>query len=334
MNTSVNFAAFTAAVMKKLQDKMGDNYKISSNNVKKNNGIELTGIIVEKKGCNTSPTIYADDFYEDYLKGVSLEKIAETICGIAQKSRFTESVDLSGFTTFEKAKRQIAFKIINYEKNRTLLQDIPHKTFYNLAIVYYYSVMEPPFCGKATVLIHNQHLIKWGIDSEELSRTAMKNTPVIFPAVIENIENAMSEILKETLVNSEKEPEVMGNIMTEISNGDWDEGFFIRLQRELKNEKNKIPMYVLSNKQKLNGAACMLYPDIMKKFADEQKSDLYILPSSVHEVILLPVSEHNSPAVLLEMVTEINKTQVEEYEVLADAVYCFRRERNCIERLC
>lgn len=333
MNTSVNFAVFTASIIKVLQEKMGDDYKISSSNVKKNNGIELTGIIVEKKGCNTSPTIYADDFYDDYLKGISLEEIAETICSIAQKSRFTKSVDLSGFTDFEKAKGQIAFKVINYGKNRELLQDVPHKTFYNLAIVYYYVVKEPPFYGKASVLIHNQHLIKWGIESDVLYRTAMENTPLLFPAVIEGIEDVMTDILKNTLDDRKGSKSEDENILAEILNDDWSNELFIRLQNDLKNEKNKISMYVLSNKQKLNGAACMLYPDILKNFAEEKKCDLYILPSSVHEVILLPVSQQTSGAALVDMVTEINKTQVEEIEVLADSVYCFRRDRNCIEKL-
>lgn len=334
MNTSVNFAVFTASVIKVLQEKMGDDYKISSSNVKKNNGVELTGIIVEKKGCNTSPTIYADDFYEDYLKGVSLEKIAETICSIAQKSRFTSSVDLSGFTDFEKAKGQIAFKVINCEKNRELLRDVPHKIFYNLAMVYYYVVKEPPFYGKASVLIRNQHLVKWKIESDELCRTAMENTPLLFPAEIESIEDVMADILKNALDNKREGKREEENVPAEILNDDWSDELFIRLRNDLKNEKSKTSMYVLSNKQKLNGAACMMYPDILKKFADEKNCDLYILPSSIHEVILLPVSQQTSAAALLDMVAEINKTQVEEGEVLADSVYCFRRSRNCIEKLC
>ena len=306
MNSFMDFPLFTASVTRKLQEKLGSRYRIFSRPVKKNNGKELTGIIVEEQDCNTSPTIYIDDFYEDYRKNVSIEEIVENICQIFYKSRFAQSVDLSDFTDYSKASEQIAFKLINYEKNRELLKEIPHKIFYDLAIVFYYSVQEPPFDGNATILIRNSHLRAWEISLEELYEGAMERTPEMFPAQIENIEDIIADML-----GSKKKSCINAN----------------------ESKEDNIAMYVLSNKQKLQGASCMLYPDVLRQFSMEQGSDLYILPSSVHEVILLPDTGKNSAQSLLEMVSDINRTQVEESEVLSDAVYYYSRANDRIEHL-
>ncbi len=329
-NTSMNFAVFTAAIVKKIQEKAGSGFRILSGTVKKNNGIELTGIIIEEKGCNTSPTIYIDDFFGEYRNGLGIGEIVETIWQIYRKNRFEESVDLSNFTDYQKAKRQIAFRLVNYEKNKELLVDVPFKRFLDLAVIFYYSVQEPPFYGKASILICREHMEKWDISLEELYQNARSNTQVLFPARIENIENVMVEMLEKGLADKASLFEAGG---LGPDGQEWMDELLSQLQRDFEREENKIPMYVLSNTQKLYGAACILYVNILEKFSGLINSDFYILPSSVHEVILLPVSEHSSTPALLDMVTKINKTQVEESEILADSVYYFAREDNSVRQL-
>ena len=330
MSTSMNFAVFTAALVRKMQEKMGKDFRVFSSTVKKNNGVELTGIILEGRGCNTSPTIYIDDFFEDYEKGVSLEEIVEAVWQIFRKNRFEESVDLSNFASYEKAKDQIAFRLVNFEKNRELLKGVPYKIFCNLAVVFYYSVNEAPFYGKASILIKQEHLEKWGVSLEELCRNAMKNTPRMYPARNENTESVMVQMLEKGLVD-ENDISVK---LADRQEQKWMDEVLSQLQEDFGRDENRIPMYVLSNEQKLYGASCMLYPDILEKFSRLIQNDFYILPSSIHEVILLPFQEQPERESLLEMVTEINKTQVEESEVLADSVYCFMRSDQKIWQLC
>lgn len=306
MNSFMDFSLFTASVTQKLQEKLGGHYRVFSRLVRKNNGKKLTGIIVEEEGCNISPAIYMDDFYNDYRADVSMEEIAENVYRAFCQSRIAQSLDMSGFTDYRKASGQIAFKLINYEKNRELLKEIPHKTFYDLAIVFYYSVQEPPFNGNASILIRNSHMAAWKISLEELYEKAMKNTQEMFPAQIENIEDIIADILES------KERDC------------------IRTDEE---KNDSTPMYVLSNRQKLQGAACMLYPGILREFAMTKDSDLYILPSSVHEVILLEAEPDIQAEALLKMVSEINRTQVEESEVLSDAVYYYNRADDKIEHI-
>lgn len=311
MDTSMNFDAFTAAVVNDIQKRKGENCQIFSNTVRKNNGVELTGIIMKREDCNAFPTVYIDDFYEEYRKGADYDSILSRIINILEDARVDNTVDLSDFLCYEKTSSRIVFKLVNYEKNRELLKEIPYKIFYNLAVVFYYTVMEPPFCGRASILIYNSHMEKWGVDAEELFLRAMENTPRLLPAQIENLEELMFGMLE----------------------GCKEEEFLAELRQEFTKGSNMMPMYVLTNRQKLLGAACMLYPHVIRDFAKRMEKDVYILPSSVHEVILLPFSEYVSKESLVEMVTEINSTQVEEYEVLADSVYYYKRSKDCIEQI-
>ena len=131
-----------------------------------------------------------------------------------------------------------------------------------------------------------------------------------------------------------RKPEGEKEIKLEITGDEWIDHLLLKLKADMENDEDRIPMYVLSNRQKLQGAACMFYPDILKNFAEEKNSDLYILPSSIHEVILLPATEDMEKENLLEMVTEINKTQVQECDVLADSVYYYSRQSQQLMRIC
>ena len=330
MDTSMNLSLFTAKVIRSLQEKLGENFKVFSSMVRKNNGVELVGIVAKEKGSNASPTIYINDFFEEYKRGVPVERIVESLQEIFLQNQYAKAVDLSEFANYECAKKQIVFKVINYEKNWELLKEIPHKVFCNLAIVFYYTVTQFPFEGRASILIYNSHLENWKITEDELYKQAMKNTPMLLPAQIENIEEVMVGLLKNGLKKEKKQEE---KITVEIFGKNWVEELLCQLQTELETEKDRLPMYVLSNQNKLLGAACMLYPDVLKRFAEEKQKNLFILPSSIHEVILLPETENMNQTALLDMVMEINRTQVEECEVLADSVYYFDRITNKLERL-
>lgn len=321
----MDFTSYTQTILKHLQEKLGDDYAVFSHRVRKNNGVELTGIVAGRKGCNTSPTIYIDSFYREGITWQEMKEIADRLYDEFQAVEFESTLDLSGFAEFEKAKEKLSFKLISIEKNKGLLKEIPYKKFYNLAIVFFYTVQEPPFYGKAAILVYNNHVRQWGSSVEELLEIASKNTPVLFPHEIENMEKVMRKMLLDGLdgdLARMKERGADGDLfheewLDELS-GQMAEGFL----------EDKIPMYVLTNKQKLYGAACMLYPGVLKNFSEKVGEDLYVLPSSVHEVILVPAGAGADKDSLHEIVTDINRTQVAEDEVLADSVYYYSRKSD------
>lgn len=316
MSISMNFDLFKESLIQILQESLGEEYTIFTDTVIKNNSVELTGIIIKEKDNNASPTIYIDELYKEYQRGVSLKKLADTVRQIYKENQYEEEVNLQKFKNYESAKEKIVYKLIGEEKNKKLLQSIPHRVFSNLAIVFYYVVDEPPFYGKASILITNVHLKYWKIDEEELYQNAIRNTPFLLPPQIQNIEDVMHDIMKNELTQDETIEEMMNRLKKDLLGID------------------KVPMYVLTNNRKLQGAACMLYPGVIRKFAKTLNKNIYILPSSVHEVILLAEDASSNKKDLLSMVTEINATQVDECEVLADSVYFYDLEEDRLKRLC
>lgn len=312
-DTSMNFTSFTQSILKDLQRKLGDNYSVFSHNVKKNNGVELTGIVAKRKGCNTSPTFYINDLFKTGMDALEAGKIADMLYDYFQAAEFDDNLDMSEFVEFDKAKEKLAFKLVHAEKNKELLKLIPHKVFHNLAIVFYYAVQEAPFYGKGAILVHNTHMKQWGVDLEILYQTADENTPLLFPSIIENMQDVMRSILMDGFEKDFLQEEgVEEDLLKEV----WEQEV----------GDTKMPMYVLTNKQKLFGAACILYPGVLKEFAKKINGDFYILPSSVHEVILVPADSDTDREALCEIVTEINRTQVTEEEILADSVYFYSKK--------
>lgn len=328
-NTSINFTSFTQTILKILREKLGSDYTVFSHQVKKNNGMELTGIVAKCAGRNTSPTIYIDSFYKSNITEEEIRNTADILYHEFQAVKFEEDLDLSGFVLFDKARDRLCFKLIHAKKNKALLESVPYKRFHDLAIVFYYTVHEAPFYGKATILVQNSHVERWGTNADELLELAFKNTPVLYPAVITSMADVMKEILAEGLKAD------LGSSRLEEEKELFEDSWIDELIRQMSMDigKDKIPMYVLTNKSKVYGAACMLYPDVLKNFCRNMGQDFYILPSSVHEVIMVPADAGTNKEGLREIVTDINRTQVAEEEVLADSVYLYRRDIDKIMRL-
>lgn len=320
---SINFTSFTQIILSYLKERLGEEYTVFAHNVKKNNGVELTGIVISRAGCNTSPTFYIDEVYRDDITEDEVREEAQRLYRQYKKTEIQEDMDLSDFLDYEKVQKRVVVKLINAEKNEELLKLVPHKIFYNLALVVYYPVEETPFEGKAAILVYHTHRQQWEIGEEELLKAAIRNTPMLLPGKIESMENVMRQILSSEFGKGfdEKNLEEMG-----IGKEDWMDMLF----PGQKSGKKSIPMYVLSNNQKLYGAICMLYPDLLKNFTYKIDQDCYILPSSVHEVILVPADAVADGKELREIVTDINRTQVAEEEVLADCVYYYSRATDDI----
>lgn len=318
MDTSINFTSFTQKILEILRKKLGADYTVFSHCVRKNNGMEMTGIVAKYTGRTISPTIYINSLYREGMTEEEIIEAADILCEELQTSEFEEDVDLSGFTTFEKAKNRLAFKLIHAEKNKELLKDVPHRLFHNLAIVFYYVVTESPFYGKASILVRDNYKKRWGASTDELMELALKNTPELLPWTINDMEDVMRDILAESIKSNAKE---------DFLDEKWLDDLISQMSE---NQEKKIPMYVLTNKQKLYGAACMLYPGVLKKFAEKIKQDFYILPSSIHEAILIPANAGCDQQSLREIVTDINRTQVAADEVLADSVYFYSRSRDTV----
>ena len=294
--------------------------EIVTEQVRKNNGLTLTGMIFKEQGSNASVTIYVEDFYEAYQSGVEMEEIIDVIYKEYMDNRITENIDLSDFREFAKAKINIVCKLVNYEANKDMLENIPHRRFMDLALSYYYIVQQTPYNGMAYIQITNNHMDFWGINEEELLEVALINVQRLLPAKLDPIENVITRL-------TEKHVDLLDELSQKIVDR------LMQKAKEYGTLEQEFPMYVLTNKGKTMGAVAIIYPEVLKEFADKVKSDLYILPSSIHETILLPANTVLHPEELAPMVKDINSKVVNVVERLSDNVYIYHRKEDKIEML-
>ncbi len=301
----MEFTSFKTLVRDEVAKRTGEQYHVRINEVMKNNGVMLSGITMLQDDNNISPTIYLNQYYEAYESGeITLRCIVDDVLDTYERNKVNQSVDMRFFMNYERIKDRIIFKLIHAERNEELLKDIPHIRYLDLAIVFQCLISDEMF-GNATIMIHNAHLKIWEITEEELYKKAIKNTPKLQQYDIKTMRDVLCEMMRlEELERKE----------------------IIDREEYLRELRDATPMYVLSNRTRVQGASCILYSDILRDFAAAIKSDFYILPSSIHEVILLPAQGDEDEEGLKNMVREVNETQVEREEVLSDSVYYYNRE--------
>ena len=300
----MEFQKFVKLLICKIQLYIGNEYEISEHKVTKNNSVELTGIMAKKKGSNVFPTYYVDDFYDEYMKEEDLEMLALKLARHLESAAINETMCIDEFVDFETARNSIYLKLINADQNKNLLLDIPHVRFHNLAIVFIFMLGTDVEGAAGTILIRNEHMENWDKATEEIYTIAYENTHEKFPAKVYGIFDIMENMSGKRL---DSIPDI---------------------------ERDAIPMKVVTNESKMYGASVMLYPDEMEEIGKQMGGSFYILPSSIHELILLPDDGDINPAVYLNMVTEVNATELNPQEVLADSIYYFNSDTQSVEWIC
>ena len=278
----------------------GEGGNITINHVIKNNGCEMDGLVIMEKGTDIAPTIYLDSFYELYTNGENIKNIIRQIEVIYEQNKNNVTFDVNILKHFDTIKDKIVYKVVNYRSNEKLLEQVPHKRILDLAVVFY-CLLDNEYGRSATALIYNNNLKNWNVTIDDVYKAALKNTPDLLHSKI----SSMAALFEKCGVNVDGE---------EVDLKDY------------------VPsdMYVLTNESKLNGAACILYENVLYDFAQKLGADLYILPSSVHEVILLPKLSMFEKDELVNMVKEVNTEGVAADEVLSDHVYEYNRTERLI----
>ena len=298
----MEYREFLENVRKEVESRYDSNVSVTLNHVMKNNGTELDGITIMEKDKNIAPTIYINSFYDRYREGVSLKAVVSEIIRIYNQNKNSININADYFENYENVRKTIVYKLVNYQKNKKLLEDVPYKRVLDLAVVFY-CLIEQRKGVSATALIHNEHLRIWNVTEDEIYNDALKNTPVLLAGSIVPMSKILSEIAGTASAdNDEKVCKYTGEDI----------------------------LYVLTNSSRVNGAACILYDNLLKKFANDVHSDLYILPSSVHEVIIVPKKNAFDKSELADMVREVNEQGVSQDEILSDNVYEYNRKNGLI----
>lgn len=294
----MDYNTFKTEVRNRVRLAADPDCEVELRSIRKLNGVTLDGITVMEKGAKIAPTIYLDHYYDMYQGGCSLDLIAGFILRENRARRVRElpaDVDLEDFGF---VRPRLGLRLINTDMNRELLFGVPHFGVLDLAAVCFLQVSLPE-ADQGAVMVKNEYLALWDIGAEELFREALAGSMKNEPALLEPLWQMLED---------------MTGCSGEACEDHRDE-----------------QLYVLTNKSKSFGAACVLYPHVLENLADSLGDDLVILPSSVHEVLLMPRSLVPSRAECDALVSGVNASELAPYEVLSNHVYFYSRNRRKLE---
>jgi len=300
----LNYEAFKQTVTEQIEQQLGGEVWVEIHEIPKNNGLMREVMIIRSHQKNISPTFYLKEYFQVYESGRPLSEIVSLMAEEYQNSDL-KNWKTEFFSEFEMACQHVCYKIVNYEENKKQLKEIPYVQFLDFAIVFYYKV-EREINGGATILIQNKHRESWGITVDELYQLAKENTIRKLPAAF----MPMLEVIRD-IANTEGLPSCF----------------------EEEGEDGDDLMYVLTNQEKYLGAGCILYPNLLKDIADKLKSNLFILPSSIHECIIMPDSGKFTTKMLEELVTDMNEHFLHKEEVLSNKIYYYNAEEEMIKSI-
>ena len=271
-----------------------------------NDNTLLHGLSIKREVDLIVPNLYMDGLYKQYENGRSMESILSYIAKKYTSGRSDKYNNLEAwFSNYEKVKERLILQVVNKANNALLLERVSHKYLENVDLTAVYKVLlNTREHGSATIPVNNEHIECWGIDGNDLYQVALENTVRLRPAQIGNIEDVVTELMGEV---ETKDQEELSNYVIEPYN-----------------------QYVLSNEQRLHGATSMLYPDVLQKLAENSDGNLFIMPSSTNEILLIKDDGKLTAAELQAIVVDTNRKYVEPEEFLSNEVFYYDREEQSL----
>lgn len=278
----------------RLKERLGDTFLLEQRDIPGINGTMRPSFFVKEGNSPASRGIRIDSYYKRYQAGAGMDALAEEILGRCREEATFPEKEIQKLSCWESIKGHIFPKLVNTGKNATLLMDAPHREFLDLSMVYYARIGTDcrETCG--TLLILGSHMRHWGIREESLHQAAWKNLNREDKAVFEDLASLLGAYAGPSL----------GHGASDIPK-----------------------MYVLGSSSRQNGAVQVCCQRLLKEIAGELNDDFWILPSSIHETLLIPVGHARDAAQeLAEIVRQVNTSQLMPEEFLSGHVYHYRRD--------
>lgn len=299
----LSYEGFKKRVLKEFLDYMPERYsgcEIELRKIPKVNTV-LTGVIIKPKGHNgsyCSPTFYMERMYEQYKECDSFERVmANQAVYLEESMKYLPENVLN--LDLAVLKDKIVFQVVNTKENREMISLCPHREFMDLTIVYRV-IVNVDDSGVSGFLITNDIADVEDMSEKLLFNLAKKNTKKLFPFKSERIE------------------ETMGRLMRKWGAGDKEieESF-----PDIESVPEKERVYVVSNEYEYFGANALIYSEVLGKVVKKIGTDCYILPSSVHDLVILSTETFKESDKLVRLVKETNSEHVRVSDRLSDSVY-------------
>lgn len=257
----------------------------------------LNGLLFRKDGMDCAPTFYIEDFYKSYRDGASIADLSHAVIETA-----LHSMDMAGILARDSFEMLgdtdlLRVRMLNKGSNKEYLKGIPCREL-GCGFVFIAEIG----LGEYGAVITDALLKEYEMTADELFDTAIKNTVEQFPAVLHDLgESVIGD--PENCVNLLNVPSGMAPAVAG-------------------------PGFVLTNSRFFWGAGALFYPGVIDRIHELLDGDFYVLPSSVHELILI-AADDKDPQQLADLVRSANRSVVKEAEILADDLYMCRSGKLC-----
>ncbi|MBQ0004340.1 MAG: hypothetical protein KBS68_00580 [Clostridiales bacterium] len=277
-----------------------DECEVIVNEVVKDNDTRLHGIMIKYPGRNVFPTLYLEDLAEDLDNGVSVTDIGYNVLAMSLM-RAPEPCMIDDFS-YDGIKQNLRIFVVEEKRNKDRLSNTVHKSidcgFALMACI----VVEDGEGGVLRLPVTKDMAYANAYDIEELLARAMSNTMMEFEPRLSGLLDLSTSRDEPTYSFRNKNP----------------------MEEEFEFDDSDI-MYVLSNQHYFHGATVLFYPDVKPRIAELIGENFYILPSSVHEIILVPESRSPKLNELRRMVLSANRDVVDPRDVLSDKVFLYEK---------
>lgn len=285
----------------------------------KNNDTVLDGLRIEKGDEQTVPLLYVNGAYQAYQEGMEIDHVMSTLAdsymnAFSIKGDFGLDIPLESIREYKKIKDRITCRLVNLAANQRRLQGKPFTPVEDLAVTYHIQMAEGED-GIGSIAITKEMMELYGIDLATLHEQAMSNMEKISPTVIKPIGEILMDLMVPDFMREHgaSEAEAQNNVETVIP-------------------ENVSGLLCVTNNRGINGAACIVSPDVQQRLAETIGGDYYVLPSSVHETLVMPKTEGINCAELQSMLRMVNTETVSEDERLSDHVYEYNAEKRIFRR--
>lgn len=295
----MDFNEFQNQILQEAKDRMWG-VQVEIRPVEKLQGESYTGLSIQPNDSPMAATLNLDTVYNQMVdQGKSFQEIADDlITHAADIIVDMPKIDVNDITNYDQMKNTLVVQVIPTDRNAEMLADIPHKNIEDMSLVYRMQIDQNEN-GTSSVLITNAMLENYGVTVDQLHQDAMDAAVINNPATFRSMQEVLSDL--------------MG------------------MPADLMPPMDGPQMYVASVENSLNGAGVIAYPDFMNQVAEQVGGDFFVLPSSVHEVLVVPDDGSIDRHDLESMVREVNASEVLPKDQLSDNVYHYDSQDQVFE---
>lgn len=295
----MDFNEFQNQILQEAKDRMLG-VQVEIRPVEKLQGESYTGLSILPNDSPMAATLNLDAVYNQMVdQGKSFQEVADDLISHAADIIVDmPKIDVNDITNYDQMKNTLVVQVIPTDRNADMLEDIPHKNIEDMSLVYRMQIDQNEN-GTSSVLITNAMLKNYGVTVEQLHQDAMDAAVINNPATFRSMQEVLSDL--------------MG------------------MPADLMPPMDGPQMYVASVENSLNGAGVIAYPDFMNQVAEQVGGDFFVLPSSVHEVLVIPDDGSIDRHDLESMVREVNASEVLPKDQLSDNVYHYDSQDQVFE---